>query len=301
MSMISLDHCFPEGCSEDARNDGEHESIMKALVIPDHCSRAKLARNVRVKGVGDGNICRVMFEWLQELECGNIILKNADQRAGCAMTVQGCCEVPKFVIKLLRHDESVPREDDEAVRFDDLAEHFEAHIDGTSEWTVDAWITFLAKGGGPVKRFEYCLNPNSSTHFLYFRAIQGHSGGNLVDPALQDNVLLPDDFAEYIYHIGNANELHSIIKSGLIPGGRSPKKDRRSVFFTAVNPMDDHQDLEEVQCDLYTPRIAVYKNTWRAHQNTVHWCKLKLAQRKELQFCQTRSHAIALFNTLPAV
>ena len=44
------------------------------------------------------------------------------------------------------------------------------------------------------RRVQYCLNPNSSEHFLYFRAIQAHSGGNLVDPALQENVLLPEDF-----------------------------------------------------------------------------------------------------------
>ena len=31
---------------------------------------------------------------------------------------------------------------------------------------------FLANGGGPKKRFQYWLNPNSSKHFLYFRAIQ---------------------------------------------------------------------------------------------------------------------------------
>ena len=36
-------------------------------------------------------------------------------------------------------------------------------------------------------------------------------------------------------------------------------------------------------------------------QKAVYWCTLKLAQRKGLQFFQTRSHAIALFNTLPAV
>ena len=35
---------------------------------------------------------------------------------------QGCFEVSKFKIRLLRHDESVPREDDGAVRIDDLAE-----------------------------------------------------------------------------------------------------------------------------------------------------------------------------------
>ena len=80
-------------------------------------------------------------------------------------------------------------------------EEFEAKFDGTSQWSVDTWITSLAKGGGPKERFQYCLNPNSSKHLLYFKAIQGHSGDNIVDPALQDNVLLPDDFTGYIYHI----------------------------------------------------------------------------------------------------
>ena len=61
---------------------------------------------------------------------------------------------------------------------DDLAEKFKAKFGGSSQWSIEAWITFLAKGGGPKKRFQYCLNPNSSEHVLFFRAIQGHSGGN---------------------------------------------------------------------------------------------------------------------------
>ena len=111
---------------------------------------------------------------------------------------------------------------------------------------------------------------------------------------------MPDDFADYIHHIGNAHDMHSIIQGGLIPGGKSLKRDRQSVFFTAVNSMYANHDLEEVQYDLDQPRIAVHKNTWRIHQNTVYWCNLKLAQRKGLQFYQTRSHAIALFNTFLA-
>ena len=35
---------------------------------------------------------------------------------------QGCFEVSKFMIRLLRHDDSVHREEDGVVRFDDLAE-----------------------------------------------------------------------------------------------------------------------------------------------------------------------------------
>ena len=53
------------------------------------------------------------------------------------------------------------------------------------------------------KGFQYCLNPISFNDFLYFRAIQGHSGDNAVDPELRDNVLLPEGFTEYIYHFVN--------------------------------------------------------------------------------------------------
>ena len=88
------------------------------------------------------------------------------------------------MIRLLRHDDPVHREADGAVRFDDLAELFKSRCAGTSQWSTVAWTTFLAKGGGPKKRFQHCLNPTSPKHFLYFRAIQGHSGGTLVDPAL---------------------------------------------------------------------------------------------------------------------
>ena len=72
------------------------------------------------------------------------------------------------MIRLLRRDQSVPREDDGAVRFDDIIDEFKKMFDGTSQWSINEWISFLAKGGGPKKRFQYCLNPNSSKHFLYF-------------------------------------------------------------------------------------------------------------------------------------
>ena len=50
---------------------------------------------------------------------------------------QGCFEVSKFMIRLLRHDDSVHREDDGAVRFDDLAEKFKAKFDGISQWSIE--------------------------------------------------------------------------------------------------------------------------------------------------------------------
>ena len=67
---------------------------------------------------------------------------------------------------------------------------------------------------------RYCTDP-SGQEILYLRALQGHSGRNPIDPTLQDNVLIPDNFFQYICHIGCAINLHSITNSGLIPGGHN--------------------------------------------------------------------------------
>ena len=112
-------------------------------------------------------------------------------------------------------------------------------------------------------RFEHGeASCNSPEQFQYLRAIQGNSGGTHIDPTLQDNVLLPDDFAEHIYHAGSSHDLPSIIQSGLIPGEKSLRKDRHAVFFTAVNPMyvDQHK---EVDYDVTNPRSHNSRNVTR--------------------------------------
>ena len=115
----------------------------------------------------------------------------------------------------------------------------------------------MAVGGDNKKRFQYCTDP-SGQEILYLRALQGHSGRNPIDPSLQENVLIPNNFLEYIYHIGCAVNLHSITNSGLIAGGQNSSRDRQTVFFTAVNPMrKNHQDPKEL--DLTKPRHASYK------------------------------------------
>ena len=157
----------------------------------------------------------------------------------------------------------------------------------------------VARGGGPKKRFQYCLDPCSAETIPYFRAIQGHSGRKEIGPALQDNVLSPSDFAENIYHVGSSHDMHSIIQSGLIPGRQDIKKGRQTVFFKAVNPMSIHPRKHR-DYDVTKPRIAVYKQNWKK-QNTVYWANLRVAQEKGLIFYQTRSDAIILHNTLPAV
>ena len=77
----------------------------------------------------------------------------------------------------------------------------------------EKWKSSIAGGGGHKKIFQYCTD--SSGTVVYFRALQGHSGRNLIDLSLQDSVVILDDFVKYIYHVGCAINLHSI---GLIPG-----------------------------------------------------------------------------------
>ena len=102
------------------------------------------------------------------------------------------------------------------------------------------------------KQEQFCTD--SSGEILYLRALQGHSGRNLVDPSLQDNVMIPDGFFKYIYHVGCAINLHSIINSGLILGGQKLSK-RETVFLLPVDPMDkEHKDPETI--DLGAPRLA---------------------------------------------
>ena len=127
---------------------------------------------------------------------------------------------------------------------------------------------FWQKGEGQKERFQYCLNPiylTNSCTLEQFKDIQG------------------------VLSILHGKELRSIMNHGWIPGGVSPRTGRQ-VFFTFVNPMDNQDGLGETQCDVSQARIAPCKNTWN----------LKLAQQRGLQFYQTRSNAVILYDTLPA-
>ena len=127
------------------------------------------------------------------------------------MQVSGgpCCfRVSEFVTRLLRHSQTVYREEEGGVHVDQVIGECKKNLsDNTGywsdemkkdfvnfpHWSIEKWISVLARGGGQKRRFQYCLNPNYPRKFLYLRALQGQSGctGN---PALQDNVLLPEAF-----------------------------------------------------------------------------------------------------------
>ena len=155
----------------------------------------------------------------------------------------------------------------------------------------------MAARGGAKRRYQYCTD--GSRIIVYLRALQGQTGRNLIDPSLQDNVVIQSEFFHHIYHIGCAFNLHSIINKVLIPGGQNSSK-RQTVFFLPMDPRDKgHQDPAKI--DFTVPRRAQYlHNAWKKHQDPVYWVDINLAIRKGLTFYQTRSNAIILQGTLPS-
>ena len=163
--------------------------------------------------------------------------------------------VSKQLSTLLR-DGDLPREEDGAIEFWRFKDYLRNDFLHSQHWSDEMWKSSMAKGGGNKKIFQYCSDP-SGQEILCLRALLGHSGRNPIDPSLQDNVLIPNNFFEYIYHIGCAINLHSITNSGLIPGGQHLSK-RQTVFFTSVDLMNkEYRDPDKIH--LEAPRLAWYK------------------------------------------
>ena len=206
-------------------------------------------------------------------------------------------DLSKKVINLLRHNQTLYQEEDGAIEFCKIKFHLRNHHSQIHNWSDDRWKACLAAGGGSKRRHQYCSD-NLGT-ILNLRALQRHSGSNLIDPTLQDNVLIGTGIFSYIYHVGCTFNLHSIINNVLVPGGQNLST-RQTVFFLLVDPRDEsHRDPERI--DFSVPRLARYMHSaWKRHQDAVFWVDIDLAISDGLMFYQTRSNAIILQGTLPA-
>ena len=189
------------------------------------------------------------------------------------------------------------REEYGAVHFWRIKENLQSQFPHSPLWSDDRSKACLAAGGGARRRYQYCTDASGT--IIYFRALHGHSGRNLIDPSLQDNVTTQSKFFQYIYLVGCAINLRSIINSGLLPGSQK-LSNRQTVFFLPVDPMDKvHKDPDTI--DLEAPRLAQYMHkAWKKHQNTVYWVDINFALKKGLKLYRTRSNAIILHETLPA-
>ena len=190
-------------------------------------------------------------------------------------------DISKKVINLLRHNQRSQREEDGAIEFYRIKLYLRHHHSHIQHWSDDRWKACLAAGGGSKRRYQYCSD-NSGT-ILYLRALQGHSGSNLIDLTLQDNVLIGTGIFPYIYHVGCTFNLHSFINNGLVLGGQNLSK-RQTVFFFPVDPRDEsHKDPEHI--DFSAPRLARYLHSaWKRDQDAVFSVDIDLSIKEGLSF-----------------
>ena len=83
-------------------------------------------------------------------------------------------EVSKKVISLLRHNQTVQREDDGAIKFYRIKFYLRSHSSQVQHWSDDRWKACMAAGGGSKRRISIALiiREQSFTSVL-FRDILG--------------------------------------------------------------------------------------------------------------------------------
>ena len=100
-----------------------------------------------------------------------------------------CRRISKIMTRIVGHD-GYPREDDGAIEWRKLLLVFHREHPEAKKWTG-------LLGEGKQQEIISIL--------LGFKwTIQGHSGGNKVDLSLQDNVEVPHNWTEFIYHVGSS-------------------------------------------------------------------------------------------------
>ena len=138
-------------------------------------------------------------------------------------------DISKKVINLLRHNQTLHLEEDGAIEFCKM-KFLRNHHSQIQNWSDDRWEACLAAGGGSKRRYQYYCSDNLGT-IIYLRALQGHSGSSLIDPTLQDNVLIGPGIFPYIHHVGCTFNPYSIINNGLVPGGQKFEQKTNSVLL----------------------------------------------------------------------
>ena len=202
-------------------------------------------------------------------------------------------------MRLVRHCDQDERETDGAVHWNSPVPKLQGAFEKSGErrFSDTDWLQHIYQGSNKM-RFQYCRNSISS--LLYICVIRGHTGGNLKAPELMGHVAIPYKWKEFLFHRGCSFNVTSILTSGLIAGGRESKEGRQIIFFTPPNPFGDNPDEEELCDDLSKPKKVHYHSKWKTTQDAVCWINSARAQDKGLRFRQTRSHAVIVYNSVPA-
>ena len=147
-------------------------------------------------------------------------------------------DLSKKVVNLLRHNQTLQREEDGAIEFCKIKFHLRNHHSQIQRigLMIDGKLVWLQEED-PNEDISIALIIREQLFIS-----EGHSGSNLIDPMLQDNVLIGTGIFPYIYHVGCTFNLFSTINNGLVLGGQNLSR-RQTVFFSLVDPRNEsHRD-----------------------------------------------------------
>ena len=128
-------------------------------------------------------------------------------------------QVSKFVSNSVRHENSRERETDGVIHGKVMSPklRFQFQSDGGSNFSDRDGINFIGKEANKT-RFQYCQN--SCNKLLYIRAIQGHTGREMIQPEMLGHVLRPPNWKEFVFHGGCSVNLTFILNAGFIVAGQ---------------------------------------------------------------------------------
>ena len=185
----------------------------------------------------------------------------------------------KWLQILVRHRDLADRETVGAVQWVSLCSKLRHAFqsEGAQTCSDSHGQDYIQKGTNKT-RFQHCTNSNNSP--LYVRAIQVHSGGELIAPDLMNHVAMPLRCEEFLYHSENSCTVNSFLQ-GLIEGAKDTEEGRQTVFFTSSEPFGDEAE-EEYDDELSRPRKVHYKNKSKVSHDAVCWDNLGKRTRERI-------------------
>ena len=113
------------------------------------------------------------------------------------------------------------------------------------------------------------------------------------------NTLIPYNWKEFILHRGSTFNQFSVTQTGLVAGGKASKGNKpfssRILIHSEVMHTKKKNQVKTVQ----NPRKVHFRSYWRRGQKAEDWTRLSRAQDHGLEFCQTKSSAIIVYQSVP--
>ena len=144
--------CYHQGCYG-------VESMVESPVGDKTCSWVKIMNGINkyvtemseethVESIGEKSTRKLVAKARPQPRCHLCLFRTVERKwidVEPGTFDRNCLEVSKLMIRLLRHDDAVHREEDGAVRFEDLASIFRSRNASTSHWSIWTWPSLLAK------------------------------------------------------------------------------------------------------------------------------------------------------------